>query len=248
MTTDCIDLKVDTETKRLAMTKPVYGGNALVELVSESSPQIATVRPKAMAAGTPQGGTSPSVVSLSIDMPAAQVVLKDRVQEEVVGVKLEDAAVVVSGGRGVGGPDPFNTVLKELADDSTGAVGASRPACDDGWRPRRCTSASPARLLPGTVCRRRNIGASQLMAAARLKDIVAINKDAEANIFREATYWWSRFEVVVPPSPQSCATDVGLTVSYRTKRKAHGWKPCSFLSSQRRGDTRTSGLLAIIFG
>jgi electron transfer flavoprotein alpha subunit len=183
------------------MTKPVYGGNALVELVSEASPQIATVRPKAMAAGTPQGGTSPSVISLAVDIPPAQVVLKDRVQEEVVGVKLEDAAVVVSGGRGVGGPDPFNTVLKELADVLHGAVGASRPACDNGWAPEALHIGLTGKIVaPELYIAVAISGASQHMAGCSgSKTIVAINKDAEANIFREATYGVvGRFEEIVP--------------------------------------------------
>jgi electron transfer flavoprotein alpha subunit len=201
VTTDCIDLKVDADSTRLVMTKPVYGGNALVEMVSETAPQIATVRPKAMSAGTLEPGRKASVAPLAVDMPPARVEVKDRIQEEVVGVKLEDAPVVVSGGRGTGGPEPFTTVLKELADVLHGAVGASRPACDNGWAPEAMHIGLTGKIVaPELYVAVAISGASQHMAGCSgSKTVVAINKDAEANIFREATYGVvGKFEDVIP--------------------------------------------------
>jgi len=201
VTTDCIDLKLDSASGKVVMTKPVYGGNALVELVSDTVPQIATVRPKAMSAGEPESGRKASVTALTVAIAPALVTVKDRIQEEVVGVKLEDAPVVVSGGRGTGGPVPFTTVLKDLADVLHGAVGASRPACDNGWAPEAMHIGLTGKIVaPELYIAVAISGASQHMAGCSgSKTIVAVNKDAEANIFREATYGVvGRFEDVVP--------------------------------------------------
>jgi len=199
--TDCIDIKLDADSGRVLMTKPVYGGNALVDFVAETSPQIATVRPKAMSAAEPDGGRQATVVPLSVPLPASRVAVKDCIIEEVVGVKLEEAPVVVSGGRGVAGPEPFNTVLKDLADVLHGAVGASRPACDNGWAPEAMHIGLTGKIVAPEVYVAVAIsGASQHMAGCSgSKTIIAINKDAEANIFREATYGVvGRYEEVVP--------------------------------------------------
>jgi electron transfer flavoprotein alpha subunit len=201
VTTDCIDLKIEPATHRVVMTKPVYGGNALVDLVSDTMPQIATVRPKAMSAGEPTPGRRATVIPLSVELPASQVVLKERVIEEVTGVKLEDATVVVSGGRGVGGPTPFTTTLKDLAEVLHGAVGASRPACDNAWAPETMHIGLTGKIVaPDLYIAIAISGASQHMSGCSgSKTIVAINKDAEANIFREATFGVvGRFEDVVP--------------------------------------------------
>ncbi len=201
VTTDCIDIKVDTDSGKLLMTKPVYGGNALVDFTTETLPQVATIRPKAMSAGEPASGVTPSTVALSVDLAPPRLQIKDRVQEEVVGIKLEDAPVVVSGGRGVGGPEPFTTILKDLADVLHGAVGASRPACDNGWAPEAMHIGLTGKIVaPELYVAVAISGASQHIAGCSgAKTIVAINKDAEANIFREATYGVvGRFEEVVP--------------------------------------------------
>jgi electron transfer flavoprotein alpha subunit len=134
-------------------------------------------------------------------MPTVKVAVKDRILEEVVGVKLEDATVVVSGGRGVAGPAPFTTVLKDLAEVLHGAVGASRPACDNGWAPEAMHIGLTGKIVaPELYIAVAISGASQHMAGCSgSKTIVAINKDAEANIFREATYGVvGRFEDVLP--------------------------------------------------
>jgi electron transfer flavoprotein alpha subunit len=199
--TDCIDLKIEPESHRVVMTKPVYGGNALVDFVAATTPQVATVRPKAMSAGEPTPGRQATAVTLSVQMPTIKVAVKDRILEEVVGVKLEDATVVVSGGRGVAGPVPFTTVLKDLADVLHGAVGASRPACDNGWAPEAMHIGLTGKIVaPELYVAVAISGASQHMAGCSgSKTIVAINKDAEANIFREATYGVvGRFEDVLP--------------------------------------------------
>lgn len=201
ISTDCIDLKLDSDSGKLLMTKPVYGGNALVDTMAQTLPQLATVRPKAMPSGEPTTGGSPHIVPLTFELPASRLTVTDRIQEEVEGVKLEDASVIVSGGRGVGGPEPFTTVLKELADVLHGAVGASRPACDNGWAPEAMHIGLTGKIVAPEIYIAVAIsGASQHMSGCSgSKTIIAINKDPEANIFREAAYGVvGRFEDIVP--------------------------------------------------
>lgn len=199
--TDCIDLKIELDSRRLVMTKPVYGGNALADFVSQTEPQIVTVRPKAMSAGEAVAGQKASVVELTVQPAISKIAVKDRVIEELTGVKLEDAEVVVSGGRGIGGPVPFTTLLRELADVLHGAVGASRPACDNGWAPEAMHIGLTGKIVaPELYIAVAISGASQHMAGCSgSKTVVAINKDPEANIFREATYGVvGKYEDILP--------------------------------------------------
>ena len=199
--TDCIDLRVDPENKTVVMTKPVYGGNALADFASRAAPQIATVRPKAMSAGEPDPSHPTETIQLAPEPATEPVKVLERVQEEVAGVKLEDASVVVSGGRGSGGAEPFSTILKELADVLGGAVGASRPPCDNGWAPEAMHIGLTGKIVaPDLYVAVAISGASQHMAGCSgSKTIVAINKDAEANIFVEANYGVvGKFEEVLP--------------------------------------------------
>ncbi len=198
--TDCVGIKADPATKALVLTKPVYGGNALAEFTA-STPQVATVRPKAMSAGQPSTERTSQKVMLQVTAPAPRVKIVDRVQQAVTGVKLEDAAVVVSGGRGTGGAAPFTSLLQQLADVLHGAVGASRPPCDNGWAPESMHIGLTGKIVaPDLYVAVAISGASQHMAGCSgSRTIVAINKDAEANIFREATYGVvGRFEDVLP--------------------------------------------------
>ena len=136
---DCLGLAIDPATKLLVSTRPIFGGNANATMVSKSArPQMATLRlktvPPAERNDSRQGKVIP--VEEKIDPSAIKVKVVDRIKEEVEGVKLEDAEVVVSGGRGMGSAQNFE-MLKELARILGGAVGATRPACDEGWAPAR---------------------------------------------------------------------------------------------------------------
>jgi len=135
LTTDCLDLSIDPQTKLLTQTRPVYGGNAQAVFTNELMPQVVTIRTKAMSPLERDDSRKGEVIPTKIDIDASKVRTKilETVKEEAVGIKLEDAPVIVSGGRGMGGPEPFQTVLKELADLLHGAVGASRPPADNGW-------------------------------------------------------------------------------------------------------------------
>ncbi len=188
-TLDCIALEI--EGGRLQMTKPVYGGNAQAIYTTDTDPQIVTVRAKVMEPLAPDAGRKGEIVNIDagIDASAVKTKVLDKVKEEVAGVKLEDAVVVVSGGRGIGGPEGFSQ-LQELADLFKGAVGASRPACDNEWVPDTQQVGLTGKIVTPDLYIAIGIsGASQHIAGcSSAKTMVAINKDPEANIFREAQY------------------------------------------------------------
>jgi electron transfer flavoprotein alpha subunit len=190
-TMDCIDLSVDEATKHLQMTKPVYGGNARAIFTADSFPQMATVRAKAMSPVAPDNSRSGEVINVvvGIDAAAVRTNVLQKVVAEVQGVKLEEAPVVVCGGRGIGGPEGFKT-LEELAKVLKGAVGASRPACDSGWVPDTMQVGLTGKIVSPDVYIAVGVsGASQHMAGCSgSKFIIAVNRDPEANIYQEARY------------------------------------------------------------
>jgi electron transfer flavoprotein alpha subunit len=203
LTTDCLDLSIDPEAKLLVQTRPVYGGNAQAIFTSELMPQMATVRTKAMSPSERDDSRKGEVVPTKIDIDTSKVRAKilETVKEEAVGIKLEDAPVIVSGGRGMGGPEPFQTTLKELADLLHGAVGASRPPADNGWVPEALHIGLTGKIVaPDIYIAIAISGASQHTAGCTgSKHIIAINKDPEANIFREAELGVvGKYEEVVP--------------------------------------------------
>ena len=188
---DCLELNTDPETKLLQQTRPVYGGNARAIFASESLPQIATVRQKAMSPLEPDEGRKGEITSVKFDLDPTKIRTKviETVKEEVSGVKLEDAEAIVTGGRGMGGPEGFQQ-LEELAKILKGAVGASRPPCDNGWVPDTMQVGLTGKIVTPELYIAIGVsGASQhLSGCSGAKNIIAINKDAEANIFKEARF------------------------------------------------------------
>jgi electron transfer flavoprotein alpha subunit len=188
---DCVALEIDADSKRLLQTKPVYGGNAQAIYVTDTDPQIATVRAKSMTPLAKDDSRKGEVVNIDagIDASAVRTKVLDKVKEEVEGIKLEDAAVIVTGGRGIGGEEGFKD-LEELAKMLKGAVGATRPACDNGWMPDKAQVGLTGKIVtPDLYIAVGVSGASQHMAGCSgSKTIVAVNKDSEANIFRMAHY------------------------------------------------------------
>jgi electron transfer flavoprotein alpha subunit len=203
LTTDCLDLRIDPETKLLVQTRPAYGGNAQAVFSSELMPQMVTVRPKAMSPLERDDSRKGEVIPTKIDIDESKVRTKilQTAKEEAVGIKLEDAPVIVCGGRGIGGPEPFQTTLKALADLLHGAVGASRPPADNGWVPESVHIGLTGKIVAPDIYIAVGIsGASQHIAGCSgSKHIIAINKDPEANIFREAEFGVvAKYEDVVP--------------------------------------------------
>jgi electron transfer flavoprotein alpha subunit len=191
-TLDCLELAIDASSKRLLQTKPVYGGNALAVYTTETNPQIVTVRIKSMEAAAKDDGKQAEIVTVDAGLDAGAIRTKvlDHVKEEIEGIKLEDAATIVSGGRGIGSPDGFKQ-LQELASTlDAAAIGASRPPCDNGWVPAGLQIGLTGKVVaPELYIAIAISGASQHMSGCSgAKTIVAINKDAEANIIKRASY------------------------------------------------------------
>ncbi len=188
---DCLEISIDPAAKTLLANRPVYGGNAVAVVSCEYTPQVAAIRPKVYEPLDADASRQGQVVSFPVELDPQQARSQviNVVQEEAEGVKLEDARVVVSGGRGLGGPEPFQA-LEQLAKLLGGAVGASRAAVDSGWVPSTYQVGLTGKTItPDLYITVAISGASQHMAGCSgAKVIVAINKDAEANIFKEARY------------------------------------------------------------
>jgi electron transfer flavoprotein alpha subunit len=184
---ECLALSIDPATKLLISTRPVFGGNAHATVMSRvARPQMATVRlktlPPAERSDSRQGEVIP--VEGKVDPAALKVKVLERIKEQVEGVKLEDAEVVVSGGRGIGSAKNFEMV-KELARVLGGAVGATRPACDENWAPVSLQVGQSGKVVtPKLYIAVALSGAmSHIAGCMGSKVIVSINKDKEANIF-----------------------------------------------------------------
>ena len=188
---DCLEVSVDTAEKKLLANRPVYGGNAIAVVSCDQTPQIAAIRPKAYEPAEADSSRQGEVISFPVELDASMALthVVETVIEEAEGIKLEDAHIVISGGRGLGGPEPF-AHLEELAKIMGGTVGASRAAVDSGWVPSSYQVGLTGKTItPDLYIMVAISGASQHMAGCSgAKVIVAINKDAQANIFKEARY------------------------------------------------------------
>ena len=181
---DCVDLKV--EGGKIHATRSAYGGNARAEVGFKNSPAIATVKAKSFDAPTAAGSGSVSSIDAAGE---SRVKVTGTSKAESTGIRIEDAPVVVSGGRGLGDPSAFKQ-LEELATLLKGATGASRAACDLGWYPpSQQVGLTGKTVSPGLYIAVAISGASQHMAGmAGSKNIVAINKDADANMVKVSKF------------------------------------------------------------
>jgi len=183
---DCMEISnVDGS---IVVTRPVFGGSALADFEVATTQSVITLRPGSFSASTETG--NPSVEEFISDVTVDQrASVLDTIEESREGVRLEDANVIVSGGRGLGGPEPFS-VLHDLANVLEGAVGASRAACDAGWIDHAYQVGLTGKsVTPDLYIAVGISGASQHMAGcSSSRAIVAINKDGDSNIFKEARY------------------------------------------------------------
>ena len=182
---DCVDLKIDGG--KLRATRSAYGGNARAEVSFKGSPAIATVKAKSFDALEGAAGSgSVSTIDAAGD---SKIKVTGLSKAESTGIRLEDAPVVVSGGRGLGDPGAF-TMLEELANLLRGATGASRAACDLGWYPpSQQVGLTGKTVSPNLYIAVAISGASQHMAGmAGSKNIVAINKDADSNMVKVSKF------------------------------------------------------------
>ena len=188
---DCMEVHIDPETKRLLAERPVYGGNAMATVACTAVPQVAAIRPKVYEPLEHDDSRTGEVVpfSVKLDPSIAKVTVVELVKEDTEGVKLEDARIVVAGGRGLGGPEPFQ-YIEELAGVIGAGVGASRAAVDSGWVPPHWQIGLTGKTITPDLYITVGIsGASQHMAGCSgAKVIVAINTDPDANIFKESRY------------------------------------------------------------
>jgi electron transfer flavoprotein alpha subunit len=190
LTTDTVAIAINPKSRQLRCTKPIFGGNAMAVFSSNFSPQIASIRPKSMCVLDRDDTRSGEIINVNAELDPAglKTLLLERVVEESEGLRLEDAEVVVAGGRGIGSAEGFKQ-LEEIAGLLKGAVGATRPACDNGWIPAGQQIGLTGKIIAPRLYFAIGIsGSSQHMTGISGGTIVAVNNDAEANIFRGANY------------------------------------------------------------
>jgi electron transfer flavoprotein alpha subunit len=187
---DCVEFSLDGGN--LVAKRPIYAGKAYATVTyKDSLPQIATARPNVLELNEPDDSRSVEVADAEFSLDDSQ--LKTKViefqQEEGAKLDLTEAERIVSGGRGMKGPENYN-ILEELADLIEATVGASRSAVDAGWRPHCDQVGQTGKVVSPNLYIACGIsGAIQHLAGmSTSKVIVAINKDPEAPIFQKADY------------------------------------------------------------
>jgi electron transfer flavoprotein alpha subunit/NAD-dependent dihydropyrimidine dehydrogenase PreA subunit len=191
LTADCTGLEIDPETKLLRQTRPAFGGNIMATIICPNyRPQMSTVRHRVFEMPAPDGDRQGQIVKVPAVMTEDQIAAKvvDFIIQEGE-VNLADAKIIVSGGRGVRGPEGF-APIRALAEVLGGAVGSSRAAVDAGWIPYAHQVGQTGRTVrPDLYIACGISGAIQHLAGmGTAKVIVAINKDPEAPIFKVANY------------------------------------------------------------
>ena len=190
LTADCTSLEIDS-AGQLLQTRPAFGGNIMATIIcAKTRPQMATVRykvmPKAERNSQPEGEIFSYPVPETLNIRTKILEIVEAVGEKI---NLADADIIVSGGRGLGGPENFK-IIRQLADVLGAAVGASRAAVDAGW----ISYAHQVGQTGITVCPKVYIACGisgqiqHLIGMKSSRVIVAINKDRDAPIFKVATY------------------------------------------------------------
>lgn len=191
LTADCTALEIDGDSGNLLQIRPAFGGNIMATILCPNHrPQMATVRPRVMKRGEYNADRNGEIIPVSADNITSRTKVLETIKEvSECMVNLQEADVIVAGGRGLGKPDGFK-MLEELAEVLNGAVGASRAAVDEGWIPYSHQVGQTGK----TVCPKIYIacgisGAVQHLVGMQSSDIIiAINRNPEAPIFNVATY------------------------------------------------------------
>lgn len=192
LTADCTSLEVDTETRNLLQTRPAFGGNIMATILTpRHRPQMATVRHKVFKEAKAEEGRKGEIIEPKFDAQTLMNRTKflEYVKDDTAHINISDADIIVSGGRGLGGPDGFN-LLKELADLLGGAVGSSRAAVDSDWIPYSHQVGQTGRTVAPKIYIACGIsGQIQHMVGMGSSDIIiAINKDGTCPMMQTATY------------------------------------------------------------
>jgi len=191
LTADCTSLKIDKEKRCLVQIRPAFGGNIMASIITPyTRPQMATVRPKVMEKILPSS-SSAQIVEIEPDLTGEDELVRilDKIRVESDVKDLQEAEIIVSGGRGLGKPENFS-LIRKLADILGGAVGASRAVVDAGWIPSYHQVGQTGKTVQPKLYIACGIsGAIQHQVGMRNSEvIIAINKDPEAPIFNIATY------------------------------------------------------------
>ena len=184
---DCTGL--DIQDGKLVATKSVFGGNVLTNVTCVEEPCVAITRYKAFKPSAEGGAGEVADAGVNIDSIEAKAAVEGFVQDVEEKVNLEEAEVIVSGGRGVGSEENFKLV-RDLAASIKGTVGASRAAVDSGWVAYPHQVGQTGKIVTPKIYIACGIsGAVQHLAGMQESDtIIAINKDPEAPIFSAAKY------------------------------------------------------------
>jgi electron transfer flavoprotein alpha subunit len=191
LTADCTSLSIDKETRNLLQVRPAFGGNIMATILCPyHRPQMATVRPRVMKRGEYREEKKGEIIHVAAESISYRTRVIDTIKEvSDIAVNLQEAEIIVAGGRGLGNTKGFE-LLKELAELLGGTIGASRAAVDEGWVSYRHQIGQTGK----TVCPKIYIacgisGAVQHLVGMQSSDIIiAINKNLEAPIFNVATY------------------------------------------------------------
>jgi electron transfer flavoprotein alpha subunit len=192
LTADCTGLDIDPDKKILLQTRPAFGGNIMATIISPNyRPQMATVRHKVFTPMSPDKKRKGKIIKESFDasLYVSRTKLIDIIEEIESTVNLSEADIIVSGGRGMRGPENFK-LLKDFAQVLGAAVGSSRAAVDAGWMPYSHQVGQTGRTVAPKIYFACGISGQiqHLVGMQSSKIIVAINKDPEAPIFKVATY------------------------------------------------------------
>ena len=192
LTADCTGLDIDKDEKILLQTRPAFGGNIMATIISKNHrPQMATVRHKVFKEAEVDESRTGKIIVEEFDKSffKSRTKMLDVIEEVTSTINIAEADIIVSGGRGMKGPENF-AILEKLAKTLGGAVGASRAAVDSDWIPYSHQVGQTGK----TVCPKIYIACGisgqiqHLVGMSSADIIIAINKDASAPIFQVADY------------------------------------------------------------